>query len=135
MAVAKWYASIDELDLPDSDASDNDVVDNERPFQSHDDLSSVFMLSNSTTDRRPVVRRHSTFQGKSSNNDYLTSDQMDKLLHMRDDGVELAFERTKAWSKYCKEILSYVQRRLAIENEHARAVQKLCDQTRAAISE
>lgn len=60
---------------------------------------------------------------------------MDKLLHTRDDGIDLAFERTKAWSKYCKEILSYVQRRLAIENEHARSVQKLCDQTRAAISE
>jgi hypothetical protein len=65
MAAATWYALIDELDLADSDGSDQEVANDARPFQSHDDLSSVSM-SNSINDRR-VVRRHSTFQAKSSN--------------------------------------------------------------------
>lgn len=65
--------------------------------------------------------------------DTLANEQIDRVLERLDNGVELAFARAKAWSKYCKEILNYVHRRINLESEHARAVQKLAESTQAAI--
>lgn len=52
-----------------------------------------------------------------------------------ENGVELAFSRAKAWSKYCKEILNFVHRRINLESEHAKNVQKLSETTRTAIQD
>ncbi len=60
---------------------------------------------------------------------------MDRLLVFRDDGLELAFERSKAWSKYCKDLLQYVSSRVSLELEHQKRVQKLAEQTKQAINQ
>lgn len=49
--------------------------------------------------------------------DILTGDigsmeDVDNLLMRLDTGVEISLERNKAWSKYAKDIIAYVQKRL-----------------------
>uniref|UniRef100_A0A0N5AVU0 Rho-GAP domain-containing protein n=1 Tax=Syphacia muris TaxID=451379 RepID=A0A0N5AVU0_9BILA len=40
-----------------------------------------------------------------------------------------------AWSKYCKELLTYVSRRMQLESEHAKRVQSLVAQTKLVLNE
>lgn len=64
-----------------------------------------------------------------------TSEEIDKVLQRMENGVEIAFSRAKSWSKYCKEILNFVHRRINLESEHAKNVQKLAETTRLAIQD
>ena len=41
----------------------------------------------------------------------LTSDQIDSTLMNLQAGLDLAFQRAKAWSKYLKDIMVYIERR------------------------
>ena len=36
---------------------------------------------------------------------------MDERLHRLDAGMDIAFERAKAWARYAKEIITYVEKR------------------------
>ncbi|KRX14886.1 Minor histocompatibility protein HA-1 [Trichinella nelsoni] len=58
----------------------------------------------------------------------------DEILDGLDDGVEIALSRARAWSNYCKELLAFIQRRINLDSEHARAVQKLNANARFAIT-
>ncbi|VDN50631.1 unnamed protein product [Dracunculus medinensis] len=60
---------------------------------------------------------------------------MDKIITEREDGIDIAFERVKAWSKYCKELLSYVSRRTHLELEHAKRIQTLANQSKLTVTE
>lgn len=66
---------------------------------------------------------------------YLDSDSnvMREVLARHDDGLEIAMERTKAWSNYVKILLNYGRSRLALEREHARSLLKLSEQTKASL--
>ncbi|CAD5210133.1 unnamed protein product [Bursaphelenchus okinawaensis] len=55
---------------------------------------------------------------------------MRELLVRQDNGLEMAFERCKAWSKYASHLLQFVRSRLVMEHEHARNVAKLAEQTK-----
>ncbi|CAB3404252.1 unnamed protein product [Caenorhabditis bovis] len=88
-----------------------------------------------------LQRRHSTHQTAisdgvgpfdQSQNDRLM--EIDKLLVARSDGVDVAFERTKAWSLYCKDVIAFVRARIQLEQDHARKVQALVDASRRDIS-
>ncbi|KRX89645.1 Minor histocompatibility protein HA-1 [Trichinella pseudospiralis] len=58
----------------------------------------------------------------------------DEILDGLEDGVEIALSRARAWSNYCKELLAFIQRRINLDSEHARAVQKLNANARFAIT-
>uniref|UniRef100_A0A1I7V6R5 F-BAR domain-containing protein n=1 Tax=Loa loa TaxID=7209 RepID=A0A1I7V6R5_LOALO len=60
---------------------------------------------------------------------------MDRMVADRSDGIDLAFERAKAWTKYCKDLLNHVSRRMQLDLEHAKRVQNLANQSKTAISE
>ena len=44
----------------------------------------------------------------------LSQEDIDMVLHRLDDGVDVALQRAKAWSKYAKEILTYVEKKNAL---------------------
>ncbi|CAO2390431.1 Spermathecal Physiology Variant [Caenorhabditis elegans] len=83
-----------------------------------------------------LQRRHSTHQTNPDPNDQSTEKVMeiDKLLISRTDGVDVAFERTKAWSTYSKDVISYVRARIQLEQDHARKVHTLVDTSRRDIN-
>lgn len=58
---------------------------------------------------------------------------MRELLALHENGIEMAFERCKAWSKYASHLLTFVRNRLALENEHSRTMQKLAEQTKTLL--
>ncbi|RCN34564.1 hypothetical protein ANCCAN_19588 [Ancylostoma caninum] len=59
---------------------------------------------------------------------------LDRILNDRIDGLEIAFERTKAWSTYSKDLLSYIRSRLQLEQDHARRVTALVEACRRDIA-
>ncbi|KAK8773801.1 hypothetical protein V5799_011667, partial [Amblyomma americanum] len=52
-----------------------------------------------------------------------------------DDGVEFALRRAKVWSKYAKDVISYVEKRANLEAEHARNLLKLAQTMRPVLKE
>jgi hypothetical protein len=52
---------------------------------------------------------------------------MDMFVANYPDGIDVAFEHAKQWSKYCKEILNFLQRRVHMETEHAKQLTKIAD--------
>ncbi|KAK6034834.1 hypothetical protein COOONC_27663 [Cooperia oncophora] len=81
-----------------------------------------------------LQRRHSTYQDIDGNDEHSQVMDLDRILSTRIDGLEIAFERTKAWSNYSKDLLSYIRARLQLEVEHARKVTTLVEQCRRDIS-
>uniref|UniRef100_A0A914N5R1 Uncharacterized protein n=1 Tax=Meloidogyne incognita TaxID=6306 RepID=A0A914N5R1_MELIC len=51
-----------------------------------------------------------------------------QLLEQRTDGLELAFERCKNWSKYASQLLSFARARLSLEQEYSQRLLKMSDQ-------
>lgn len=45
----------------------------------------------------------------------MTAEEMDDKLVEMEDGVEQALGRAKAWSAYCKHVLSFVNKRVQLE--------------------
>ncbi|VBB33423.1 unnamed protein product [Acanthocheilonema viteae] len=66
---------------------------------------------------------------------FVNFEEMDRMVADRSDGIDLAFERAKAWTKYCKDLLNHVSRRVQLDLEHAKRVQNLANQSKTAISE
>ena len=52
-----------------------------------------------------------------------------------DQGVEVALHRAKVWSKYAKDVLSYVEKRTGLEMEYAKNAAKLAQTMRCALKE
>jgi len=60
----------------------------------------------------------------------ITPEEIDGVLKDMDNGVDMALNYAKYWSKYCREILNFVQQRITLEIEHGKKVQKLVETTR-----
>lgn len=58
---------------------------------------------------------------------------MFNILTAHENGMELAFERCKSWSKYASHLLMFARSRLAFEQEHVRNIQKLSEQTKSIL--
>jgi len=61
--------------------------------------------------------------------------QIDAVLLHNDLGVDLALARIKAWSKYAKDVLTYVEKKTTMEFEFARNLSKLAQTTRPILNE
>ncbi|KAJ1370810.1 hypothetical protein KIN20_032616 [Parelaphostrongylus tenuis] len=96
----------------------------------HENSADVF----TTCHRATLQRRYSTFQDIDGNDEHSQLMDLDRILNSRKDGLEIAFERTKAWSNYSKDLLSYIRSRLQLEQDHARRVTALVEACRRDIS-
>ena len=62
-------------------------------------------------------------------------DQVDAVLMRHDRGVDLALDRAKLWSKYAKDVLIYVEKRMAIELDWVKNLAKLAQERRPVLKE
>ncbi|KAH3849164.1 rho GTPase-activating protein 45-like isoform X2 [Dreissena polymorpha] len=65
----------------------------------------------------------------------LTPEQIDVSLMKLEAGHELALKRAKAWSKYLKDIMSYIERRAHLEVEYSKNLSRLALAVRPALTE
>lgn len=65
----------------------------------------------------------------------LSVDQVDAVLMRHDRGVDMALERAKIWSKYAKDVIIYVEKRIAIELDWAKNLSKLAQERRPVLKE
>ena len=65
----------------------------------------------------------------------LSPDRIDSLLMHHDCGVDLALQRAKIWSKYAKDVIIYVEKRIAIELDWAKNMAKLAQERRPVLKE
>ncbi|XP_051771024.1 rho GTPase-activating protein 29 isoform X2 [Ctenopharyngodon idella] len=64
-----------------------------------------------------------------------TVEQVDLLLLKNDSGVESALLYAKAWSKYTKDVLAWVEKRLSLDMECARSFAKMAESAKAVASQ
>uniref|UniRef100_T1J438 Rho-GAP domain-containing protein n=1 Tax=Strigamia maritima TaxID=126957 RepID=T1J438_STRMM len=69
--------------------------------------------------------------------DLLSCEQIDEALMRveQEQGVNVALQRAKVWAKYTKDIVTYVEKRCALELEHCRSMGKLAQATRGILKE
>ncbi|XP_073704661.1 rho GTPase-activating protein 29 isoform X2 [Garra rufa] len=64
-----------------------------------------------------------------------TVEQVDLLLLKNDSGVESALLYAKAWSKYTKDVLAWVEKRLSLDMECAKSFAKMAESAKAVASQ
>jgi hypothetical protein len=65
----------------------------------------------------------------------LSPDKIDSLLMHHDCGVDLALQRAKIWSKYAKDVISYVEKRVGMQLDLAKNLTKLVQTCRPQLQE
>uniref|UniRef100_A0A668AUA7 Rho GTPase-activating protein 29 n=1 Tax=Myripristis murdjan TaxID=586833 RepID=A0A668AUA7_9TELE len=65
----------------------------------------------------------------------LRVDEVDGMLQRRDSGVETALLYAKAWSKYTKELLAWVEKRLSMDIECAKSYTKMAESAKTLASQ
>ncbi|XP_066990815.1 rho GTPase-activating protein 45-like isoform X18 [Macrobrachium rosenbergii] len=65
----------------------------------------------------------------------LTQQQIDEYLHRHEQGVEYALHRAKVWSKYAKDVMTYIEKRAQLDMEYARNLTKLAHTVRPSLKE
>ncbi|KAL8178297.1 UNVERIFIED_CONTAM: hypothetical protein K2H54_039666 [Gekko kuhli] len=64
---------------------------------------------------------------------HFRSEEVDNILLRNDNGIESALSYAKAWSKYTKDIVAWVEKRLNLEIECAKGLAKMAETTKAII--
>ena len=70
-----------------------------------------------------------------SSNEVISPDKIDSLLMHHDCGVDLALQRAKIWSKYAKDVINYVEKRIAMQLDLAKNLTKLVQTSRPQLQE
>lgn len=65
----------------------------------------------------------------------LAAEQIDSLLMSCQTGLELAFQRGKAWSKYLKDVVSYIERRAQLGVEYSKSLSRLAGSVKPALTQ
>nr|XP_027211306.1 rho GTPase-activating protein 29-like [Penaeus vannamei] len=65
----------------------------------------------------------------------LTQQQIDEYLYRHEQGVDHALHRAKVWSKYAKDVISYIEKRAQLDMEYSRNLTKLAHTIRPALKE
>ncbi|XP_042903775.1 rho GTPase-activating protein 45 isoform X2 [Parasteatoda tepidariorum] len=65
----------------------------------------------------------------------LPPEEIDARLARLNDGVDLALRRAKVWSKYAKDVMTYIEKRCCAEAEHAKNLVKLAQTMRPILKE
>lgn len=94
-------------------------------------------VGNDSLFRLPVSRESKSFENISmesvdSSNEkvHFSPVELDSMLLKNTDSVELALSYAKTWSKYTKNIMSWVEKKLNLELESTRNIVKLAEATR-----
>lgn len=97
-------------------------------------------IGNNSFLRLPVSRESKSFENVSvesvdSSNEKgsLSPLELDNVLLKNTDSIELALSYAKTWSKYIKNIVSWVEKKLSLELESTRNIVKLTEATRTNI--
>ncbi|CAG0925084.1 unnamed protein product, partial [Notodromas monacha] len=73
--------------------------------------------------------------GEETKDDEWTDEKADAVLLKLEQGVEYSLHRAKVWSKYAKDVTSYVEKRAALEMEYAKNLNKLARNVRPTLNE
>ncbi|XP_030061883.1 rho GTPase-activating protein 29 isoform X2 [Microcaecilia unicolor] len=65
--------------------------------------------------------------------EHLRAEEVDNMLLRHDSGIESALLYAKSWSKYTKDVLAWVEKRLSLEMECARSFAKMAETARTAV--
>lgn len=97
-------------------------------------------VGNDSILRLPISRESKSFENISMDSVDLPHEkgnfspiELDNLLLKNADSVELALSYAKTWSKYTKNIVSWVEKKLNLELESTRNIVKLAEATRSSI--
>uniref|UniRef100_A0A8C6JLE1 Rho GTPase-activating protein 29 n=1 Tax=Melopsittacus undulatus TaxID=13146 RepID=A0A8C6JLE1_MELUD len=75
----------------------------------------------------PVSRRNALFSGQ------LRAEEVDSMLLRNDSGIESALSYAKAWSKYTKDVVAWVEKKLSLEVECAKNLAKMAETAKAVV--
>ncbi|XP_006005665.1 rho GTPase-activating protein 29 isoform X3 [Latimeria chalumnae] len=67
--------------------------------------------------------------------EHLRAEEVDNMLLRNDSGIEAALTYAKAWSKYTKDVLAWVEKRLSLEVECARNFAKMAESAKAVVGQ
>ncbi|XP_041064044.1 rho GTPase-activating protein 29-like isoform X2 [Carcharodon carcharias] len=65
----------------------------------------------------------------------LRAEEVDNMLLKNDSGIESALTYAKIWSKYTKDILAWLEKRLNLDMEYARSFSKLAESAKTSIGQ
>ncbi|NXL26843.1 RHG29 protein, partial [Glaucidium brasilianum] len=72
-------------------------------------------------------------QGRSLNINKYHSEEVDSMLLRNDSGIESALSYAKAWSKYTKDVVAWVEKKLSLEVECAKNLAKMAETAKAVV--
>ncbi|NXU95258.1 RHG29 protein, partial [Xiphorhynchus elegans] len=92
----------------------------------------------------PVSRRSRSFENLSVESGgslherddiqgHLRAEEVDSMLLRNDSGIESALSYAKAWSKYTKDVVAWVEKKLSVEVECARNLAKMAETAKAVV--
>ncbi|XP_054689013.1 rho GTPase-activating protein 29 isoform X3 [Grus americana] len=92
----------------------------------------------------PVSRRSRSFENlsvesggslheKDDIQGHLRAEEVDSMLLRNDSGIESALSYAKAWSKYTKEVVAWVEKKLSLEVECAKNLAKVAETAKAVV--
>ncbi|NXF31515.1 RHG29 protein, partial [Nyctibius bracteatus] len=64
---------------------------------------------------------------------HLRAEEVDSMLLRNDSGIESALSYAKAWSKYTKDVVAWVEKKLSLEVECAKNLAKMAETAKAVI--
>ncbi|XP_042317978.1 rho GTPase-activating protein 29 isoform X2 [Sceloporus undulatus] len=64
---------------------------------------------------------------------HLRAEEIDSVLLRNDNGIESALSYAKAWSKYAKDIVAWVEKKLNLEMECAKSLAKIAETTKTVV--
>ncbi|XP_066857709.1 rho GTPase-activating protein 29 isoform X3 [Anser cygnoides] len=92
----------------------------------------------------PVSRRSQSFENLSLESGgslherddiqgHLRAEEVDNMLLRNDSGIESALSYAKAWSKYTKDVVTWVEKKLSLEVECAKNLAKMAETAKAVV--
>ncbi|XP_075038447.1 rho GTPase-activating protein 29 isoform X2 [Mixophyes fleayi] len=102
-------------------------VDNGSSFGLHTSRRSQSFENLSVEDSAGSIHERDELQG------HLRAEEVDNMLLRNDSGVESALSYAKAWSKYTKDILAWVEKRLNVEADAARNLAKMAETAKSIV--
>ncbi|XP_022109917.1 rho GTPase-activating protein 45-like isoform X2 [Acanthaster planci] len=132
----KLFDAIDQLALAFSSSVTEflmgDVEQANMGFPSSKSYESISSMTTSSEGGNAYSRQTSQ-DGREPGS--LSASEVDESLMQSDCGLEMALERAKVWSKYAKDVISYVEKRIHLETDFARSLAKLAVATRTTLKE
>ncbi|XP_078657669.1 rho GTPase-activating protein 45-like isoform X2 [Branchiostoma floridae x Branchiostoma belcheri] len=123
-----FSSSVSEYLMGDVEQTTTPTAPQSSKTRSHENLSSAGAVQENSHGRHPS-QEHTPETGA------LPAEEIDNTLLRLESGVDLALQRCKAWSKYAKDIITYVEKKASLEMEYAKSIAKLAQNTRAVITE